>query len=184
MSRPEIKQFIDLRTEDFDRHPIWIGCYTADYDEPWYDDIDQESFRPWLGETPVSSDDGIFLIRATLELADGSNYPGFVTPAEGPEQKSIGLRLGLGRLFGNSAADQSASLISEMQPHIFVGQSPPFGFWGGMFGVSAESRRGLYDAVGKGTAKIFPIKFSLKHRWRRNPCRAGSTAIIADRKTR
>lgn len=160
MRRPEIKQFIDLRAEDFDRHPIWIGCYTTDYDEPWYDDIDQESFRPWLGETPVSSDDGIFLIRATLEFADGSNFPGFVTPAEGPKQTSVGLRLGLGRLFGDSTADQNARLISEMQPQLFVGPSPPFGFWGGMFGVSPERRQVLFDAVGKNAAEIFPIRFS------------------------
>ena len=160
MRRPEIKQFIDLRAEDFDLHPIWIGCYTADYDEPWYDDVDQESFRPWIGETPVSSGDGIFLIRATLALADGSKYPGFVSPATGPKQASVGLRLGLNRLFGNANSDQNARIISETQPHIFVGQRPPFGFWGGSFGNQEAERRTFYADIGKEAGGIFPIQFA------------------------
>ena len=30
LSKPELKQFGDLSPGDFDRHPVWIGCHTAD----------------------------------------------------------------------------------------------------------------------------------------------------------
>lgn len=162
MSRPKIKQFIDLRSDDFERHPIWVGCYTFDYDEEWYDDIDQESFRPWVGETPVSSNDGMFLVRATLQLADGSNYPGFITPAMAPERAASAFRLVkfLRVSSGNSSTDQNAQLISETQPHIFVGQSPPFGFWGGAFGNQLTERRAFYDNIGKEPEAVFPIQIS------------------------
>lgn len=49
MEKPELKQFGDLTHEDFDRHPVWIGCHVADYDELWYEDTDEETFRPWTG---------------------------------------------------------------------------------------------------------------------------------------
>jgi hypothetical protein len=46
VNRPELKQFGDLTPADFERHPGWIGCHTADYDGAWYDETDEETFRP------------------------------------------------------------------------------------------------------------------------------------------
>jgi hypothetical protein len=46
---PELKQFGDLTVDDFARCPAWISCHVQDYDEPWYDETDEETFRPWTG---------------------------------------------------------------------------------------------------------------------------------------
>ena len=40
--KPELKQFGELLPADFDRQPVWVGVHTADYDEPWYEETDEE----------------------------------------------------------------------------------------------------------------------------------------------
>lgn len=65
MSRkPILKQFGDLTPADFADHAVWVSVHTLDYDEPWYDDNDEETFRPWTGKLPVAPQDGMFLVRA------------------------------------------------------------------------------------------------------------------------
>src|SRR5262245_58094284 len=81
MSRkPDLKQFGDLSAGDFGKHPVWVSVHGLDSNEPWYDDTDEETFRPWTGKLPVSSEDGMFLVRAKFTLADGRVLEGFVTP--------------------------------------------------------------------------------------------------------
>jgi hypothetical protein len=135
MTKPELKQFGELMAADFDRNPVWISCHTADHDEPWYNETDEETFRPWTGELPVSPADGMFLVRATLALREGGQYPGFVTPAF--EEADLG----------------------AMQPQIFVG-SRRFSFWGGAIAIPTEDRQAFYTALGKRADLIFPLRFS------------------------
>jgi hypothetical protein len=135
MTRPELKQFGDLTQEDFDRCPVWIACHTADYDEEWYVDTDEETFRPWTGPMPVAPSDGMFLVKATLTLADHATYVGFVTPAEDVED------------------------LGTMQPQAFVGGTR-FGFWGGMLGIPRSGREAFYRAIEKPAQSAFPIRFS------------------------
>ena len=80
MTMPELRQFGDLSPADFDRHPVWVNCHGADDGEPWYEETDEETFRPWTGALPVSQADGMFLVRAQLELRDGGRFRGFITP--------------------------------------------------------------------------------------------------------
>lgn len=47
MSKPELKQIGALSLSDFLRHPVWVGVHTRDTDEPWYDETDEETYRPW-----------------------------------------------------------------------------------------------------------------------------------------
>ena len=70
--KPELKQFGDLSSADFDRHPVWIACHTEDFAEPWFNETDEETFRPWTGALPVGPTDGMLL---------GSPHDGFLTPA-------------------------------------------------------------------------------------------------------
>src|SRR5882724_7003113 len=54
MVRSGLKQFAELEPEDFGRHPVWIGCHTADYGKRWYNDTDEETFpcdSEWDGGT-------------------------------------------------------------------------------------------------------------------------------------
>ncbi len=136
MTTPQLKQFGDLTFEDFERHPVWIGCHTADYDEPWYDNTDEQTFRPWTGELPADASKGMFLVKATLELRDGSRHTGFVTPS--PNKGNLAIQ----------------------QPQIFAGNQR-FGFWGGIFGVPEAVRTALYSALGKSPDQVFPLGFSV-----------------------
>ena len=136
MDQPELKQFGDLTRQDLDRHPVWIACHLADYDEPWYDDTDEETFRPYTGALPADVPNGMLLVKATFALADGSSYPGFLTPASEPGD------------------------IGTQQPYLFFGDQC-FSFWGGIVGISPEERQSLYIALGKTPAEIFPLRFSV-----------------------
>jgi hypothetical protein len=132
---PELKQFADLRESDFQRYPVWIACHTADYGKPWYEQTDEETFRPWTGQLPAALTEGMLLVRAIVELRDGSRYPGFVTPAF--EDGDLGTQ----------------------QPQAFTaGRS--FGFWGGICGVPIEERREFYAALQRAPDEVFPLSFS------------------------
>jgi hypothetical protein len=135
VSKPLLKQFGDLTEADFAMHPVWINCHTADTDEAWYDETDEETFRPRGGDLPAQPSEGMLLVRATGTLRDGSRLPGFLTPAFEPED------------------------LGTMQPQMFVG-SALFSFWGGVLGISKEGRAAFYQAVGKSADQIFPIQFA------------------------
>jgi hypothetical protein len=135
MARPELKQLKALSLTDFDRHPVWIGCHGVDDGEPWYDETDEATFRPWTGALPADRGEGMLLVRAVLELADGTRLIGFVTPAF-------------------KDAD-----VGTQQPHIFAGQRL-FRFWGGMPGVAADERQALYAALKRSPDAIFPLRFN------------------------
>ena len=135
--KPELKQIGDLSPADFNRHPVWIACHTEDRGKPWFDETNEETFRPWMGTLPVRPSDGMLLVRATFELNDNSKHEGFLTPAF-------------------KEAD-----LGTLQPHLFVG-GKSFGFWGGMFGVRADRRTAFYKARGKGRDAVFPMHFSAR----------------------
>lgn len=148
MNSPTLKQIGDLRSEDFDSHPIWVACHVLDYDEPWYDETDEETVRPWTSTLPVDSAVKMLLVRAKAVFADGTECRGFLTPS------------------GDTSQD-----LGVLQPRVFVGGGL-FGFWGGMFGVPKEAREAFYRAVGKSVAAIFPIEISADPGLVRAECRA------------
>ena len=129
---PLLRQFGDLTADDFRLHPVWLHCHVADYDEPWYDETDEETFRPWPGELPADPSVGTLLLRASVVLQDGSRLEGFLSPSDGGD-------------------------IGIMQPQVFVG-ARLFSFWGGMPGVTEDGKRSFYAAVGKAPAAIFPLR--------------------------
>jgi hypothetical protein len=75
-----------LTADDFERLPIWLHCHVVDYDEPWYEETDEETFRPWTGPLPVAPESH-FLVRADFTAADGSRFVGFLTPRFGETAK-------------------------------------------------------------------------------------------------
>jgi hypothetical protein len=136
VTTPLLKQFGDLTSADFEAHPVWIGCHTADYDEPWYDQTDEETFRPRQDALPADPSEGMVLVRATATLKDGTSLPGFLTPGfEGDD-------------------------LGTLQPQVFTG-GRMFSFWGGLFGVPEAQRREFYRALGKDAAAAFPIEFAV-----------------------
>jgi hypothetical protein len=130
---PTLKQFGDLSRGDFEVHPVWVACHTVDYEAPWYDDTDEETFRPWTDALPVDPADGMFLVRAGVTFADGTQAEGFLTPAF------------------------EAGDMGTMQPHVFVGDRT-FGFRGGMFGVPPQVQSELLELTAKSANQIFPVR--------------------------
>lgn len=135
---PELKQFGDLRPEDFDRCAVWASCHSFDCDELWYDETDEETLRPWDGQLPVDPSDGMFLVKAKFRLSDGREFWGYVTPGNPEEDASIGI----------------------LQPYLAVG-SQFFGFWGGMLGVAKTAKDSFYAAIAADHTTAFPIEFSV-----------------------
>jgi hypothetical protein len=133
VSRPLLKQFIDLVPLDLEDHPVWVACHSADYDQPWHDDTDEETFRPWNGELPVDAGDDNYLVAASATLNDGTTVPAFLTPSVQPDDPGV------------------------MQPHVFVGEEA-FGFWGGMTGIPRAERVRLLERLGKEVGQVFPIR--------------------------
>jgi len=148
MAMPKLKQFGDLKPSDLERHPVWIGCHTADHNEPWYKDTDEETFRPYTGKLPVDPAEGMFLVRASFKLRDGSCCEGFVTPAgEGWDRRNDGRPM-----FAHN------HILGTQQPQMF-GDDRFFGFWGGIVGITSQTQQELYAALGKPPAAIFPVRF-------------------------
>jgi len=135
-----LKQFGDLGEWDFAAHPVWVQCHIIDYDQPWYEETDEETFRPWDGELPVDPQDGMFLIRAEFTLADGTNLSGFLTPQVKGEPVDLGI----------------------IQPHMFLPSGVGVGFWRGLVGLSDEDRKEFYLPLGKSADDVFPISFAAK----------------------
>ncbi len=135
--KPLLKQFGELTVQDFAQHPVWISVHGADEDEPWYEDCDEETFRPWEGALPISLDEGIVLVQATLTFADGTTVPGFITPQHDHRPLDLGI----------------------IQPQAFS----PAGrhdFWDGMFQRSGELRASFYRDFRKTDSQIFPLTFA------------------------
>jgi hypothetical protein len=136
--KPILKQSGELNPTDFVEYPVWVSVHSIDFDEPWYDETDEETFRPWTGDLPVAPEDGMFLVRAKLIPADGRVLHGFVTPQSASEVISLG----------------------TIQPQIFLPSGTICSFWDGMFKRDAEARNILYAELGEEPGAIFPIVFA------------------------
>ena len=138
--RPTLKQFLELRQSDFDKNPIWVNCHVVDYDEDWYDDTDEETFRPWTGDIPVSADDTTYLVAATFDLEDGTTMNGFLTPDNGQREENE---------------------LGNLQPNLLTTDGP-IGFWTGMFPFDEKRRQEIYNKLDRTADQIFPIRFQSK----------------------
>lgn len=139
---PELVQFGDLTAAHFERVPVWIQCHVVDYDEPWHDLTDEETFRPRLGALPASPEEGMLLVRASLRLADGTTLPGFVTPAH-PGPDPLGL-----------------PPMATLQPNVFLPSGAREAFWGGVVDRIAENKQRFYREAARGPDAVFPITFA------------------------
>lgn len=139
--KPLLRQFGDLTPADFETHPVWVNCHVIDYDEPWYEETDEETFRPWLKSSPVDPAETIFLVRASLRLADGTMLSGFITPQA-------------------THMNEGKPDLGLIQPELFLPSGKRFSFW---FGVMAPPRAlmaELYASLGKTEDQVFPLAFT------------------------
>jgi hypothetical protein len=141
---PLLRQFGDLTARDFQAHPVWVGCHTADYDQPWYDQTDEETFRPFMGKLPASPEEGMLLVRARAVLSDGTTFPAMVTPAFPDE------------------AEDGGRILGTQQPSVFAPTARVM-FWYGGFEPTPEAIDSAYRALGaKSAAAVFPLRFEVE----------------------
>lgn len=139
-NRPLLKQFGDLKPSDFEQHPVWVNCHVIDYDASWYEETDEETFRPWDGALPVDPAETMFLVSASFTLADGAEYAGFLTPQVPSGEPDLG----------------------TMQPCLFTPSGEQITFWFGSVEVPAAHISHVYAALGKSAAAIFPLAFQAR----------------------
>jgi hypothetical protein len=132
--RPNLKQFIHLMPEDFLTYPVWISCHSVDLDEPWYDDTDEETFRPWTSDIPIAAN-GMYLVASEFMMVGGSRHYGFATPALEPDE------------------------MGRIEPQIFSPSEKRHAFCLGMF-LRQEEITGFYTDFAKGPSSVFPLSLS------------------------
>jgi hypothetical protein len=138
--RPQLVQFGSLTAAHFAEHAVWAACNSFDYDEPWYDDTDEETFRPWRGALPVDAEIGMFLVRARFTTYDGMQLPGFITPTP------------------TDRADE----MGTVQPYVFLPSGELVGFWLGiMVERATEELSALTAELQREPSAIFPIQFAV-----------------------
>jgi hypothetical protein len=156
---PELRDEADLRLADFERRPVWVRVHGLDEGEPWYGLADRFTVRPWTGPTPVAPEKMWALIGATFVLRDGTKYPGYVRAIPEnwadiiPPPTNLGQGMAPKVLFRGSPL----AIVAEQRPCIFVG-GLRIGFWCA-FRNSDETRLAFYNAVGKASEQVFPIRF-------------------------
>ena len=139
--KPELKQFGTLTQADLEQFPVWVNVHSFDYDESWYNETDEETFRSWSGELPVDPSLGMFLVRSEISFVDGTKLVGFITPAIG-------------------SGEVTESELGSVQPYLFSKNGTLITFWGGMFGFTDEVKKTTYDLLERTASQIFPIRFS------------------------
>ena len=164
---PEMKQEYDLSPADFVRQPVWVGVHNYDSDEPWYEQSDEETFRPWTGPLPFSESRGFVLVAATFELADGSVYPGYCRAVGNdwdlPPQPTT-MRNGTQdkpQSWSSMHGGSQLSVLLLQNPIIFIdGRS--FDFQLRIPELRKTAIRSFYAAIAKQPSDVFPVRFAAK----------------------
>jgi hypothetical protein len=104
------RQVYELTPADLDRFPVWEFAL----DEEGEEGQDEATVRPFEPSGPLDPADGMFIVRASLMLSDGTRLKGYVTP---PVQGEGGL--------------------STFQPAVVV-PNGQVSFWCGMVAPSPE----------------------------------------------
>lgn len=127
------KQVYELTQEDLAKFPVWEFAL----DEEGEEGQDEATVRPYkaAGALDPSEGDGMFVVRASFTLADGSRVPGYLTP---PTRSDDGL--------------------GAIQPVIITaqGQVP---FWCGIVTPRAERLARCYQSLGRDAGSVFPLRF-------------------------
>ena len=80
------KQVYELTAGDLEQRPIWEFAL----DEEGEEGQDEATVRPWTGNQPLDPADGMFVVRAVFELADGTKLTGYLTPpVQGESSRSV-----------------------------------------------------------------------------------------------
>ena len=162
---PEMKQEYDLTPADFERRPVWVGVHNLDMDEPWYEESDEETFRPWTGPLPFAEKIGIALVKATFVLADGSVYPGYCRAVADDWDLPPSPMMMRDEILKKPAS--WSAMHGGVQLSVLLLQSPtiyingrPFDFQLRIPRLRKTCVQSFYAAVGKTPQDVFPLRFA------------------------
>lgn len=125
------KQVYGLTLDDLSRFPVWEFAL----DEEGEAGQDEATVRPYQFSGKLDAADGMFVVRASFALADGSRFMGYLTP---PVQGDDGL--------------------GTLQP-IIVTEQGQVGFWCGVIEPDAARLSHFYQLLGRDASQVFPVRF-------------------------
>jgi hypothetical protein len=126
------KPVFKLELPDLARCPVWEFAL----DEEGEEDQDETTVRPFSVGRALDPAEGMFVVRARFELADGTKMAGYLTPAAEGEKE-----------------------LGTLQP-VIVTPEGQVSFWEGMYSPTPDEIRENYRRLGKSSAdQVFPIQF-------------------------
>jgi len=126
------KQVYELSAADLESFPIWEFAL----DEEGNEGQDEATVRPFDADFPFDPSDGMFVVKATFQLADGTRLPGYLTPP----------------LEGEPSIDAIQPVIVTKR-----GQVMP---WLGAVAVAPDVLHSAYDKLERTAAAVFPVRYS------------------------
>jgi hypothetical protein len=130
------KQVYDLTGADLEAHPVWEHCL----DEEGLPDQDEATVRPYdTGGKPLEYA-GMLVVRATLTLANGSPFAGYLYHVP-------------------DVPDSSYGPLANLQPQIVTPEGQVM-FWYGMVAPTREVMAEVYRKLGAGAAGVFPVRYA------------------------
>ena len=137
------KQVYELTRDDLSKFPVWEFAL----DEEGEAGHDEATVRPYEISNALDLD-GMFVVRATFILADGSAMQGYLTP---PVQGDNGL--------------------GTLQPVIITDRGQVL-FWCGVLQPDAQILAQSYARLGRSAVRVFPIQATSDVEWINPPIRA------------
>jgi hypothetical protein len=126
------RQVYELTVDDLDRYPVWEFAL----DEEGEEGQDEATVRPYQFRGSLDPSEGMFIVRARLTLADGTQMSGYLTPPV-----------------------QGDATLGTLQPAIICGKGQ-ISFWCGMLEPKSTEISENYARLGKSSAdQVFPLRF-------------------------
>ena len=125
------KQVYELTLDDLSQFPVWEFAL----DEEGMEGQDEATVRPYEFSGALDASDGMFVVRAFFNLADGSRFLGYLTP---PVQCNDGL--------------------GTLQP-VIVTRKGQVGFWCGIRAPDSARLSHFYQSLEREAARVFPVQF-------------------------
>jgi hypothetical protein len=126
------KQVYDLTVADLEQYGVWEFAL----DEEGEEGQDEATVRPYESHGPINPSEGMFIVRARLGLADGTQLKGYLTPPV-----------------------QGDSSLGTLQPAVVV-SGGQVSFWCGMLEPERGHIAASYARLGKASAsQVFPLRF-------------------------
>jgi hypothetical protein len=125
------KQVYELSPSDLWRCPVWEFAL----DEEHQEGQDEATVRPYAIKEVLDPASGMFVIRASFELCDGTSMQGYMTPPR-----------------------QGDTDLGTVQP-VIVSDQGQVTFWCGTIEPSEKDIQSNYAVLSKAASEVFPVRY-------------------------